>query len=197
MMATSNGQSLRGISGLIADNATSKGMIARGAVGRGGPCSRVFCVRPLRHKLHVAFGSSSGEAGRYHCQGLTWTVVASDASPLAACASIRRSALRSCGCQALRRRSGLERGGYPDRGSGGEHGQMEFALQHARYEASHAQAPVRCGGSRQWPGRRQLERRWNETLMAVRNLEDRLEAIPTQKQPALSDADENGLCSRR
>src|SRR5207237_4865900 len=56
---------------LIADNATSKGMMARGAIRRGetllagllrcGHCGR---------KLHVAYGGTSGEAGRYHCKDL-------------------------------------------------------------------------------------------------------------------------------
>jgi hypothetical protein len=55
---------------LIADNANSKGLMARGAVRRGetllagllrcGHCGR---------KLHVAYGGKVGEAGRYHCKG--------------------------------------------------------------------------------------------------------------------------------
>jgi hypothetical protein len=55
---------------LIADNANSKGLMARGSVRRGetllagllrcGHCGR---------KLHVAYGGTHGEAGRYHCQG--------------------------------------------------------------------------------------------------------------------------------
>jgi DNA invertase Pin-like site-specific DNA recombinase len=55
---------------LIADNANSKGLMARGSVRRGetllagllrcGHCGR---------KLHVAYGGAHGEAGRYHCKG--------------------------------------------------------------------------------------------------------------------------------
>jgi excisionase family DNA binding protein len=55
---------------LIADNANSKGLMARGSVRRGetllagllrcGHCGR---------KLHVAYGGTHGEAGRYHCKG--------------------------------------------------------------------------------------------------------------------------------
>src|SRR6202011_2140897 len=55
---------------LIADNANSKGLMARGAVRRGeallagllrcGHCGR---------KLHVAYGGTIGQVGRYHCQG--------------------------------------------------------------------------------------------------------------------------------
>jgi len=55
---------------LIADNANSKGLMTRGSVRRGetllagllrcGHCGR---------KLHVAYGGTIGQVGRYHCQG--------------------------------------------------------------------------------------------------------------------------------
>ena len=39
----------------------------------------------------------------------------------------------------------------------------------------------------------ELERRWNETLLAVRQLEDQVEALQNQKQPAPSDAERERL----
>jgi hypothetical protein len=70
---------------------------------------------------------------------------------------------------------------------------MELTLQHARYEANHARRQY----DKVDPDNRlvasELERRWNETLMAVRHLEDQLEAIQTQKQPPLSEAERERL----
>jgi len=55
---------------LIADNANSKGLLVRGSVRRG----EVLLAGLLRcghcgRKLHVAYGGTAGEAGRYHCKG--------------------------------------------------------------------------------------------------------------------------------
>jgi hypothetical protein len=73
--------------------------------------------------------------------------------------------------------------------------QMELTLQQARYEVGHArrQYDVVDPDNRLVAG--ELERRWNETLMAVRQLEDQVEALQIQKQPALSDGEESGSCS--
>ncbi len=100
MTATSHGRNLRGIQRLIADNATSKGMMARGAVR---------------------------------------------------------------------------------------------ALQQARYEANHARRQYDAVDPDNRLVAGELERCWNETLMAVRHLEDELAAIQNQKQPALSDAEQERL----
>jgi hypothetical protein len=70
---------------------------------------------------------------------------------------------------------------------------MELALQQARYEAGHARRQYDAVDPDNRLVASELERRWNETLMAVRHLEDQLEATHTQKQPALSDAERERL----
>ena len=71
--------------------------------------------------------------------------------------------------------------------------QMELAVQQARYEAGHARRQYDAVDPDNRLVASELERRWNETLMAVRQLEDQLAAIQTQKQPALSDAERERL----
>ena len=71
--------------------------------------------------------------------------------------------------------------------------QMELALQQARYEASHARRQYDAVDPDNRLVAGELERRWNETLAAVRQLEDQLEALQVQKQPALSDEDRERL----
>jgi len=71
--------------------------------------------------------------------------------------------------------------------------QMELALQQARYEANHARRQYDAVDPDNRLVAGELERRWNETLMAVRHLEDQLEAMQTQKQPALSEAERERL----
>jgi excisionase family DNA binding protein len=180
---------------LIADNATGKGMMARGAVRRGetllagllrcGHCGR---------KLHVAYGGTSGEAGRYHCQGahlnhggdrcISFGSLRVDQAvgaevlrllkPLGVEAALHAVAARTAEVAEKRR-------------------QMELALQQARYEASHARRQYDAVDPDNRLVAGELERRWNETLMAVRHLEDQLEAVQTQKQPALSEAERERL----
>jgi DNA invertase Pin-like site-specific DNA recombinase len=180
---------------LIADNATSKGMMARGAVRRGetllagllrcGHCGR---------KLHVAYGGPSGEAGRYHCRGahinhggdrcISFGSLRVDQAvgaevlrllkPLGVEAALNAVAARTAEVAEKRR-------------------QMELAVQQARYEASHARRQYDAVDPDNRLVAGELERRWNETLLAVRHLEDQLAAMQTQKQPALSEAERERL----
>ncbi|OYV38005.1 MAG: serine recombinase [Rhodospirillales bacterium 20-64-7] len=180
---------------LIADNANSKGLMARGAVRRGetllagllrcGHCGR---------KLHVAYGGTSGEAGRYHCQGahlnhggdrcISFGSLRVDQAvgmevlkllkPLGVQAALNAVAARTVEVAEKRR-------------------QMELALQQARYEASHARRQYDAVDPDNRLVASELERRWNETLLAVRHLEVQLEESPTHKQVELSNAERERL----
>src|SRR5271165_6985025 len=70
---------------------------------------------------------------------------------------------------------------------------MELTLQQARYEASHARRQYDAVDPDNRLVAGELERRWNETLLAVRQLEDQVEALQNQKQPAPSDAERERL----
>ncbi len=180
---------------LIADNATSKGMMARGAVRRGetllagllrcGHCGR---------KLHVAYGGSRGEAGRYHCQGAH---INHGGDRCISFGSLRVD--QAVGAEVLRllKPLGVEAALNAVAARTAEvaekRQQMELALQQARYEANHARRQYDAVDPDNRLVAGELERRWNETLLAVRHLEDQLAAIASQKQPALSDAERERL----
>ena len=180
---------------LIADNANSKGLMARGAVRRGetllagllrcGHCGR---------KLHVAYGGSSGEAGRYHCKGAHLN---HGADRCISFGSLRID--QAVGAEVLRllKPLGVEAALNAVAAKSTEEAEkrrhIELALQQARYEASHARRQYDAVDPDNRLVASELERRWNETLIAVRHLEDQLEAIQSQKQPALSDAERDRL----
>jgi excisionase family DNA binding protein len=176
---------------LMADNANSKGLMARGAIRRGetllaGLLRGGHCGR----KLHVAYASKSGAAGRYHCKGahlnhggdrcISFGSLRVDQAvgaevlrllkPLGVEAALSAVAAKSTEVAEKRR-------------------QIELALQQARYEAGHARRQYDAVDPDNRLVAGELERRWNETLMGVRQLEDQIEALQVQKPPALSDAE--------
>src|SRR5690349_4155324 len=180
---------------LIADNANSKGLMVRGTVRRGetllagllrcGHCGR---------KLHVAYGGKSGEAGRYHCKGahlnhggdrcISFGSLRVDQAvsaevlrllkPLGVDAALNAVAAMTAEVAEKRR-------------------QMELALQQARYDAAHARRQYDAVDPDNRLVAGELERRWNETLIVVRRLEDQVEALEARKQPALNDVEKQRL----
>lgn len=180
---------------LIADNANSKGLMARGAVRRGetllaGMLRCGHCGR----KLHVAYSGTNGDVGRYNCQGAHLNhggnrcisfgslrvdqAVGSEVlrllQPLGVEAAIKAIASREAETSEKRR-------------------QTELALEQARYEVTRA--------SRQYdavdPDNRlvaaELERRWNERLLSVRQIEDQLDALDGRRQPPMTPEERAGL----
>ena len=180
---------------LIADNANSKGLMARGSVRRGetllagllrcGHCGR---------KLHVAYGGSSGEAGRYHCKGallnhggdrcISFGSLRVDQAigveilkllkPLGVEAALKAIAARSAEAAERRR-------------------QMELALKQARYEAGLARRQYDAVDPDNRLVAGELERRWNEKLVDVRGLEEQIETIEARQPSALSDDERAAL----
>ena len=65
--------------------------------------------------------------------------------------------------------------------------QIDLALKQARYEATLARRQYDAVDPDNRLVAGELERRWNEKLMAVRALEDQIEEIEARRQPALSD----------
>jgi DNA invertase Pin-like site-specific DNA recombinase len=180
---------------LIADNANSKGLMARGAVRRGetllagllrcGHCGR---------KLHVAYGGKVGEAGRYHCKG---AYLNHGGDRCISFGSLRVD--QAVGAEVLRllKPLGVEAALSAVAAISAEatdkHRQIELALQQARYEAGHARRQYDAVDPDHRLVAGELERRWNETLVTVRQLEDQIEALLAQKQPNLSDEERERL----
>ena len=72
-------------------------------------------------------------------------------------------------------------------------GQLDMALQQARYEAARAQRQFNSADPENRLVASELERRWNERLVAVRDLEVEVDRVDADKAPAFSEADRERL----
>jgi excisionase family DNA binding protein len=176
---------------LIADNANSKGLMARGAVRRGesllagllrcGHCGR---------RLHVSYSGTDGFCVRYSCRGahlnhgtepcISFGGIRVDA---AVAAEVLR-VLAPLGVEAALRAAEARQGDAAERRR-----QTELALAQARYEAELARRQY----DRIDPDNRlvaaELERRWNDRLVEVCRLEEQL-AAPDADREAPPTAEE-------
>ena len=180
---------------LIADNAHSKGLMARGSVRRGdallaglmrcGHCGR---------RLHVSYSGTRGFCVRYSCRGghlnhggercisfgglRVDAAVAAEALRLLAPLGIE-AALRAIDARA-------EDAGEARR-------QVELALTQARYEANLARRQYDAVDPDNRLVAGELERRWNDRLVEVRRLEERLAATGAARPEVASPAEQDRL----
>ena len=161
---------------VIADNATGKGSATvKGAVRRGelllagllrcGHCGR---------KLHVAY---SGKVGRYNCYGartnhgtkrcISIGGLATDAAVSAEVLRILRPLGIDAAVKALTAQAGEMSAAQR---------QLELALQQARYQAGHARQQYDAVDPANRLVAGELERRWNEALLAVQRIEGEIAA---------------------
>jgi excisionase family DNA binding protein len=168
---------------LIADNANSKGLMARGSVRRGdallagllrcGHCGR---------RLHVSYSGTVGFCVRYYCRGahlnhgtercIAFGGVRVDAAvsaellqvlaPLGIEAALRAIDARATDDSEARR-------------------QAELALTQARYEAGLARRQYDAVDPDNRLVAAELERRWNDRLVEVYRIEEQLAALATVK----------------
>jgi excisionase family DNA binding protein len=180
---------------LIADNANSKGLMARGSVRRGetllagllrcGHCGR---------KLHVAYGGTHGEAGRYHCQG---SFLNHGGDRCISFGSLRVD--QAVGAEIMRLlkplgiEAALEAVEARKTEAAEKRRQFELALKQARYEAALARRQYDAVDPDNRLVASELERRWNEKLIAVRQLEDEFEAVEQQRPLVLGDEERDRL----
>jgi excisionase family DNA binding protein len=180
---------------LISDNANGKSFMSRGSVRRGeallagllrcGHCGR---------KLHVAYSGENGSAGRYHCRGghlnhggdrcisfggmrvdrVVGAEVIERLQPLGIEAAIGAMEVR-CAENAEKRR------------------QVELALDQARYEAARSRRQYDAVDPDNRLVAAELERRWNERLLALRVLEDERDALAARSPTALTEAERQRL----
>ena len=183
---------------VIADNTNMKGEMVRGALRKGeallagllrcGHCGR---------KLHVAYSGKDGNTCRYHCRGAAINHGAS--GKCIAFGNLRIDQAVSAEGLRLLRPLGIEAALHAieqvaNQGNA-RHRQVELALEQARFEATRAQRQFDAVD----PDNRlvvdELERRWNERLMVVAQLQadlSRLAATPEsemtpQRHQALID----------
>jgi excisionase family DNA binding protein len=181
--------------GLIADTANGKNPMSRGAVRRGeallagllrcGHCGR---------KLHVAYSGKDGASGRYHCRGGHFNhggapcisfggmridrdvaaEVIERLAPLGIEAALAAQKTRSRAIQDKRR-------------------QLELALEQARYEAGRARRQYDAVDPDNRLVATELEKRWNERLVVVHDLEAEVEGLAAHPTAALTPEDRERL----
>lgn len=180
---------------LIADNATGKGMMVRGAVRRGetllagllrcGHCGR---------KLHVAYSGTKGDVGRYHCRG---AMINHGTAPCISFGSLRVDQAVSLEVLRLLQPLGIEAAikaiGARDAETDEKCRQTELALKQADFEATHARRQYDAVDPDNRLVAATLESRWNDALIAVRNLEDQLEAVKNQSRSPLGAEERDQL----
>jgi excisionase family DNA binding protein len=182
---------------LIADNAQSKGLMARGSVRRGdallagllrcGHCGR---------RLHVSYSGTQGFCVRYNCRGAHLNHGAERCISFgglrvdAAVAAETLRLLAPLGIEAALRAidACTEDAGEARR-------QVELALTQARYEANLARRQYDAVDPDNRLVASELERRWNDCLVEVRRLEERLAAIGTTRPEAVLPEERDCLMS--
>jgi len=180
---------------LIADNANGKNPMSRGALRRGeallagllrcGHCGR---------KLHVAYSGTDGNSGRYHCQGGFVNHGGDRCISFGGLRIDREVAIEVIErLQPLGIEAALAAEAARGRASQDKRRHIELALEQARYEAGRARRQYDAVDPDNRLVAGELERRWNERLAVVRDLETELEGLTTAPTIDLMPADRERL----
>jgi hypothetical protein len=145
-------------------------------------------------KLHVAYGGTIGQVGRYHCQG---SFLNHGGDRCISFGSLRVDAAVGAEVVRLMKPFGVAAalGAIEQRTSEAaeKRRQVELALKQERFEAAHARRQYDAVDPDNRLVANELERRWNDKLIEARRLEDELEAFDTQLQPALGEQERENL----
>jgi len=166
---------------LIADNANGKNPMSRGALRRGeallagllrcGHCGR---------KLHVAYSGADGNTGRYHCQG---GFINHGGDRCISFGGMRVD--RDVGAEVIERlqplgiEAALAAQAAHSRASEDKRRQVELALEQARFEVGRAHRQYDAVDPDNRLVAAELEKRWNDQLIVVHDLEAELEGLMT------------------
>lgn len=176
---------------LIADNANSKGLMARGSVRRGdallagllrcGHCGR---------RLFVSYSGTAGYCVRYHCRGAHLN---HGTQPCISFGGLRVDAAVSAELLRVLAPLGMEAALRAIEARADDHSearrQAELALTQARYEAGLARRQYDAVDPDNRLVAAELERRWNDRLVEVHRLEEQLASLDEVKV-ALPTAEE-------
>lgn len=179
---------------LIAHNANMLGEQVQGSIRRGEAllAGLLRCGQCAR-KLTVAYGGERGASGRYQCRDNKGT-------PTTLCISFGTLRVDQAVCEEVLQRlrplgveaalQAIER----QEGAGHEvHRHVELALEQARYEASLAKRQYDAVDPLNRLVAAELERRWNERLLAVAELENQLADSTRASTPRLSEDERQQL----
>jgi excisionase family DNA binding protein len=180
---------------LIADNAQGMGSMARGSVRRGdallagllrcGQCGR---------RLHVTYSGTHGFCVRYNCRGAH---INHGAERCISFGGLRVDAAVAAETLRLLAPLGIEAAlraiDAATKDAGEARRQIELALTQARYEANLARRQYDAVDPDNRLVASELERRWNDCLIEVRRLEERLNAIGTTRPEVVSASEQDRL----
>ena len=176
---------------LIADNANGKRFMSRGAV-RSGEALLSGLLRCARcgKKLRVRYGQTF----RYECVGAFNQMAAARCITFGGMRVDRVLAKEVLDkLQPLGVEAALAAIEARSQQRSEKKGQRELALQQARYEAARAQRQYDAADPENRLVTGELEQRWNERLVAVRDLELEIDRLNADKAPALTEADRERL----
>ena len=180
---------------LIADNANGKSYLGRGAVRRGEALlAGLFRCARCGRKLRVAYSGKGGNTQRYVCRG-EFNIKAADNCIRFGGMRIDRAVAQ----EVLDRLQplGIEAALAAMEARGQEHcdkrQQLENARVQARYEAERARRQYDAVDPENRLVAGELERRWNERLTRLRDLDQALESLDVQQAPTISAEDRTRL----
>ena len=177
---------------LISNNAGNKGLMVRRAVRSGATLLNglLRCGRCGR-KLHVAYSKGNH---RYYCRAGYLT---HNAEPCTSFGSRRVD--QAVSTQVLRLlqplgvTAALNALAAHDSEADDRRRQVELALEQARYEAGRAQRQYDAVEPENRNIAAELERRWNERLIAVQQLEAKLDQLAAERRPSIDERQRSRL----
>jgi DNA invertase Pin-like site-specific DNA recombinase len=180
---------------IISDNANGKSYLGRGSVRRGEALlPGLFRCGRCGRKLTVHYGSRGKHAQSYSCRGAF-----SERAEMS-CISFGGMRVDCVVAQEVLERVqplGIEAALTAMKNLEREHSekrlQLENALGQARFEAARAYRQYDASDPENRLVTAELERRWNERLLAVRRLEEEISRLDSDRKPVLAPVDRERL----
>ena len=175
---------------LISDNANGQSFMSRGSVRRGGALlAGLLRCGHCGRKLHVAYSGARGDVGRYHCRG---GHLNHGGDRCISFGGLRIDQAVGAEVIAHLQPLGIEAATAAVEARRAEHAeklrQIELALEQARYEAARARRQYDAVDPDNRLVAAELERRWNDRLLAAEALQDERDALAAHPQTAALSA---------
>lgn len=177
---------------LIAENANGKSYIGRGSIRRGEALlPGLFRCGRCGRRLHIQYSGKGGNTQRYVCRGTFGDMAAANCIGFGGMRVDRAVAqevlerLQPLGIEAALQAMEAHTQRHSDKRQ-----QLENSIKQAQYEAARARRQYDAVDPDNRLVAGELERRWNEKLIQLRDLEIELETLSTDRDmPALSADD--------
>jgi DNA invertase Pin-like site-specific DNA recombinase len=177
---------------LIADNANGKSYMGRGSIRRGEALlPGLFRCARCGRRLHIQYTGKGGNTQRYACKGTFSTKAVANCIGFGGMRVDRVVAQEVLGrLQPLGIEAALAAMEAQEDQQHDKRQQVENAIQQAQYEAARARRQYDAVDPDNRLVAGELERRWNEKLTQLRDLEIQRESVDQNRQaPALSAED--------